>query len=88
MFQIVDIFDALSSERPYKPAFSREKVIEIMEQEPAAGYWDPNLMSVFLKILRERPEALVRPEQHDQDRSVDVLADIRRSGVVEWYAKG
>lgn len=87
VFQIVDIFDALSSERPYKPAFSREKVIEIMEQETAAGYWDPNLMAVFLKILRERPEALVRPEQHDQDRSVDVLADIQRSGVVEWYAK-
>lgn len=86
VFQIVDVFDALSSERPYKPAFPRDKVIAIMEQETAAGYWDPYLMGVFLKILRERPEMLVRPESQSRDRSVDVLADIQRSGTVGWYA--
>lgn len=88
VFQIVDIFDALSSERPYKPAFPREKVIQIMEQETAAGFWDPHLMSVFLKIVRERPEALIRPDLENRDRSVEVLADIQRSGVAEWYTKG
>jgi putative two-component system response regulator len=88
VFQIVDIFDALSSERPYKPAFSRDKVIEIMEQETAAGFWDPRLMAVFLNIVRERPEVLQPPNKTSQDRTVAVLADIQRSGVMEWYAKG
>ncbi len=87
VFQIVDIFDALSSERPYKPAFPREKVIQIMEEETAAGFWDPHLMPVFLKIVRERPDVLQRPDEMSRDRSVGVLEDIQRSGVMEWYSK-
>lgn len=86
VFQIVDIFDALSSQRPYKPAFARDKVIEIMEQETAAGFWDPKLMQVFLKVARERPGELQRPDQAGQDRSAEVLAQIRRCGVMDWQA--
>ena len=87
VFQIVDIFDALSHHRPYKPAFPREQVIEIMEQETAAGFWDPNLMSKFLKIVRERPEALQKTVAISKDRSVDILSEIQRSGAMKWYAK-
>lgn len=87
VFQIVDVFDALSSERPYKPAFPREKVISIMEQETAAGFWDPQLMAIFLNIVRERPDELRLPEKIKTDRSVEVLDDIRSSGVMEWYAR-
>jgi putative two-component system response regulator len=86
VFQIVDIFDALSSERPYKPAFPREKVISIMEQETAAGFWDPQLMAVFLNIVREHPDDLALPEQGIADRSAEVLASIQGCGVMEWYA--
>ena len=87
VFQIVDIFDALSHHRPYKPAFPREQVIEIMELETASGFWDPNLMAKFLKIVRERPEALLRPATTANDRSVDILSEIQRSGAMKWYAK-
>lgn len=87
VFQIVDVFDALSSERPYKPAFELEKVIEIMEKETAAGYWDASLMSVFLGLVREQPQKLVRCEDDSEDRSMSVLADIQSSGVMQWYAK-
>lgn len=88
VFQIVDVYDALSSERPYKPAFPHEKVIGIMEQETVSGFWDPELMAAFLKILRERPEILQRPEQSEKDRSAHILEEIERSGVMEWYARG
>lgn len=87
VFQIVDIYDALSSQRPYKPALDREKVIEIMEQETAAGFWDASLMNKFLDIVRKRPEVLELPETADKDRSSVVLDDIQRSGVMEWYKK-
>lgn len=87
VFQIVDIYDALSSQRPYKPALAKEKVIEIMEQETAAGFWDPRLMEVFMKIARERPDAFILPDQADKDRSSAVLEDIQRSGVMEWYKR-
>jgi putative two-component system response regulator len=83
VFQIVDVYDALSSMRPYKPALPLEEVIEIMEQEMVAGFWDPTLMPVFLKILRERPEILNRPDTEPKDRSANLLAGIHLSGVMD-----
>jgi putative two-component system response regulator len=44
---IADVYDALTSERPYKRAFSHEETIEIMKGE--AGKFDPNLFALFLK---------------------------------------
>lgn len=85
VFQIVDIFDALSAERPYKPAFSREKVVSIMKEETAAGSWDANLMEKFLTILQNDPESLELPICDEKDRSALILDDIFESGVMDWY---
>lgn len=49
---IADVFDALYSERPYRPAYSCAKVMEIMG-EMAATHFDPKLMAVFEPIARE-----------------------------------
>jgi len=87
VFQIVDIFDALSSERPYKPAFERDKVISIMREETTAGYWDPHLMEKFLTLLQERPAAFELPEESSPDPSAQVLQHMFRSGVMDWYKK-
>ena len=48
---IVDVFDALSSDRPYKKAFSHEKVVGIM-QEGRGNYFDPVLLELFLNNIR------------------------------------
>ncbi len=48
---IADVYDALTSERPYKRAFSHEETIEIMKGE--AGKFDPNLFALFLKNSNE-----------------------------------
>ncbi len=57
VFQIMDIYDALSSKRPYKEAYAREIVIEKMKSETDDGKWDPKLMKAFLSILINKPEA-------------------------------
>ena len=44
---IVDVFDALTSERPYKRAFSIEDAVGIMEAG-RAEFFDPELLSTFL----------------------------------------
>ncbi len=54
LVKIVDVYDALRSERPYKPAFSHEKACEILLSgdsriEPAR-HFDPAFLSVFQKI--------------------------------------
>jgi putative nucleotidyltransferase with HDIG domain len=47
LFAMVDVFDALVSERPYKPAWPREKAIEEIRSH-AGTYFDPALVDVFL----------------------------------------
>jgi putative two-component system response regulator len=49
---IVDVFDALSSERPYKKAFPLEKTISIME-EGRGAFFDPRLLAIFMSNIRE-----------------------------------
>jgi putative two-component system response regulator len=44
---IVDVFDALSSERPYKKAFPLDKTLGIME-EGRSVFFDPTLFDLFL----------------------------------------
>jgi len=49
IFAITDVFDALSSERPYKKAMPLAKVVAILE-EGRAGHFDPQLLDSFLEI--------------------------------------
>lgn len=48
MMAIVDVYDALVSERPYKKAFPHDKAIEIIAEEAGRGF-DPVLANVFLE---------------------------------------
>jgi putative two-component system response regulator len=61
VFQVCDVFDALTSERPYKKAFSMEEAARIIEEETARGWWDPRIVAAFVRIIRTRPESLRRP---------------------------
>jgi putative two-component system response regulator len=47
---IVDVFDALLSERPYKKSFSLEETMRIME-EGRGVFFDPTLLSLFVEHL-------------------------------------
>ena len=49
IFAIADVFDALTSERPYKRAFSLERSIEIL-LEGRGSHFDPRLLDVFVAI--------------------------------------
>jgi len=43
---VADVFDALTSKRPYKPAFSREKSFQILE-EGRGSHFDPVVLDAF-----------------------------------------
>jgi len=87
IFQLVDIYDALSSERPYKPAFPQEKVIAMMEEEVAKGWRDPDLMEKFLEIVHTDPQSLQLPDDTVKDSSAEIMNEIFASGVMDWYGK-
>ncbi|WP_397333764.1 MULTISPECIES: two-component system response regulator [unclassified Nostoc] len=52
VFQILDIYDALTSERPYKKAFTTEEALAVMQEETNAGWRNPELMQQFAKFIR------------------------------------
>lgn len=87
VFQIVDIYDALRNARPYKPAMSRDEVISIMEEEAAKGWRDPEITTVFLDIVRNRPQDLDIPEGSGGDLGQHLFEMIHQTGVIEWARK-
>lgn len=55
---IVDCYDALTTDRPYRKAVSREDALHIMEEEMNQGKWDKNLFSEFRHVVYEEPEEI------------------------------
>ncbi len=51
VFQIIDIYDALTSERPYKIALSKEEALKVMAEETAKGWRNPKLMLKFTEFI-------------------------------------
>lgn len=49
---IVDMYDALRSRRPYKPAFDEKKTLHIMEHNESHGF-DPELYRLFKSSVSE-----------------------------------
>lgn len=57
ILQTVDIYDALRTKRPYKPALGYEDAARVMRNEAAAGRWDPHLVQEFFTMLQKRQAA-------------------------------
>jgi putative two-component system response regulator len=53
IISVVDVFDALHTERPYKAAMPRSDAVSLLVRETDAGYWDPKIVDAFLDILRQ-----------------------------------
>ncbi|MEH6358586.1 MAG: HD domain-containing phosphohydrolase [Pseudomonadales bacterium] len=82
VFQLVDIHDALTNPRPYKPAWESDKVINMFETEMDSGWRDPLLCKEFIKILKHSPEMLDLPADKKPDLSEEVFEEIRGTGVL------
>ncbi len=48
---VVDVYDALRTVRPYKPAFSHAEAVDILLRETAAGSWDPQIVKAFIDMF-------------------------------------
>ncbi|MGA7363825.1 MAG: HD domain-containing phosphohydrolase [Candidatus Sulfotelmatobacter sp.] len=51
IMQIVDVFDALTTERPYKKALCETEALQIMGQEVAKGWWDRQIFEEFERLV-------------------------------------
>src|SRR5580692_354743 len=51
ILQVTDVYDALTTDRSYRPALSRKVALETMREEARRGWWDASLIDEFEGIL-------------------------------------
>jgi putative two-component system response regulator len=69
VLQIADIYDALTTERPYKPAYSHEEAVLTLRSEATRGWRDPRLVELFAATIRE-------PDRSDALLMTDALGNL------------
>ena len=58
ILQTTDIYDALTTARPYKPALGHAESLSILQDETERGWRDPELTRVFREVFAQPPAAL------------------------------
>ncbi len=75
IFQVIDIYDALTSERPYKKAFSPEESLKIIAEETCKGWRNPALIAKFTEFIRTTEMQQAR------------LSEIQQADLSIWFQK-
>jgi len=52
IFGVADSFDAMTADRPYRKAMSRERAIEIIKEESGKQF-DPDIVKAFLEVMAQ-----------------------------------
>ena len=50
VLQIVDVYDALTSKRPYRRALSVAEALQTLAEEVERGWWDPDVFEEFRRL--------------------------------------
>lgn len=53
VLQIADIYDALTSQRPYKEALPAAQALRVIRQETERGWRDPEIVKLFLRLHKD-----------------------------------
>jgi putative nucleotidyltransferase with HDIG domain len=63
IFAIVDVFDALTSKRPYKKPWTIPEAIAMLERD-SGSHFDPQLVKIFVKLAPELYQKISGVETH------------------------
>ncbi len=59
VFQVADVFDAITNNRAYRNELPTEEVLEIIRDETRRGFWDEAIVEEFLAmIIEDEPETI------------------------------
>ena len=71
---VADVYDALCSERPYKPRFPVKKCLEIMLSERGTRF-DPIVLDAFFERINDIEKVRI---EHDDDAQVKKIENQKR----------
>jgi putative two-component system response regulator len=54
ILQLADVYDALTTDRPYRKASPPEEALQIMDDEAKLGWWDRDLFENFRTMIGEK----------------------------------
>jgi len=54
VFQVVDVYDALTNDRPYRRALPVEEALALQRQETVRGWWDREIFEAFAAMVRKQ----------------------------------
>jgi HD-GYP domain-containing protein (c-di-GMP phosphodiesterase class II) len=52
IFAVIDVWDALCSDRPYRKAWQEDRVLEYIQSQ-SGTHFDPKIVPVFLDLIKE-----------------------------------
>jgi cyclic di-GMP phosphodiesterase len=64
ILQLADVYDALTTDRPYRTAVPSDEGLRIMDEEAKAGWWDQELFDKFREMIREAHPASFAGKTH------------------------
>jgi|YelNatPaOPRAMG01_1025707.scaffolds.fasta_scaffold21906_2 putative two-component system response regulator len=79
ILQLVDIYDALTTPRPYKRAYSHEEAVQVLEGEARRGWRDPELLLVFKQVATNWINHTPSDAHFAASDISDSLANMRRA---------
>ncbi|MGA9671109.1 MAG: HD domain-containing phosphohydrolase [Terracidiphilus sp.] len=65
ILQIVDVYDALTTDRPYRAALPQDVALEIIREEVKRGWWDGSLVDEFETLVTESLKPLTATKAPD-----------------------
>jgi putative methionine-R-sulfoxide reductase with GAF domain len=74
ILSVVDCYDAVTSDRPYRTALSESQALEILVERRGTMY-DPVVVDAFVRMLHEAPAADSTPAKPAATRIYDVSSD-------------
>jgi putative nucleotidyltransferase with HDIG domain len=77
ILSVVDCFDALTSDRPYRPAMTDEQALAIVLERRGTMY-DPEVVDAFVRVHRS-----IAPAHEPRPQLQEAVRKISRSAVVE-----
>ncbi|RME19952.1 MAG: HD domain-containing protein, partial [Candidatus Zixiibacteriota bacterium] len=67
IISIADVFDALTSDRVYRPAYDVDKALEIMRDQSGSAF-DPVLLACFENLIRQgKADVVINADTRDDE---------------------